>query len=77
MKIKIQERKIALDAARKAVKDHCMCARFYETPHHVMVHYPEGYFPEGTRVAVGKGGKVKALETLVSYMEKHWKESFA
>lgn len=71
----VQNRIDAVEAAKMAVIGHCMCAKFEETSYNVMAYYPEGYNLGGCRVAIGEGGKAKALETLAAKMEQHWQES--
>jgi len=70
----IVERTAAVAKAREAVQNHCMCARYEETPHYVIAWYPEGYFPNGCRVALSMG-KEKAMQKLIEVMEGHWQES--
>jgi len=72
----ISDRVDAVNKAKVLAKDHCMCAKFHETPHHYIAYYPTGYFPEGVRVAKGMDCE-NALKRMLEVMERHWKESFA
>lgn len=52
-----------------------MCAKLIETDYNVTVLYPDGYFPNGSRVSFA-AGKAVAFGKLLEVMERHWKDSF-
>ena len=71
---KIQDRIQKVQGLITKAEAHCMCLYFTETPTHYMVQYPDGYYPGAVRVEID-GNKAKALERLISTMDKHWDES--
>ena len=56
------------------VQNHPMCLEFKVDKQHYLVVYPKGMVYDG--VGVTKSiGLIKALETLITMMDRHWDES--
>lgn len=74
MSATVQRNISTIKKLKKEIREHCMCLRFKETPEYYLVIYPDGFYPEGTRVNK-EGGKIIALERLLNAMERHWKNN--
>lgn len=64
---------IEYDNAKRAVMDHCMCAKFIDEGDKVIIQYPDGDFPvDGLRIDRNAAMMRRAVEI----MDRHWTESF-
>lgn len=71
----ISENNKKVKELKEKVKNHCMCYQFTESKTDFMVYYPNGMVVDGIRIAHSVDGKIKTLEKLLTYMDKHWYES--
>lgn len=62
----------AANAARAAVRRHCMAFRVTETKDHLIVVFPCGFQLDGVRVSMANG-IVWACEKALEKMEQTWK----
>ena len=67
-----------VDAARRQVTQHAMCARLEEQGSTIVVVYPPGAHPyiDAVRVNGSLRGKAWAFGQAFDRMEKHWKEGY-
>ena len=71
----IQNRLEQVNSLISAIKEHHMCLYFTEDEMYYQVQYPNGYFPEGIRIAKDDN-KAKVLERLIPKMDEHWDTNY-
>lgn len=71
----VQQNTQAVAEKLKAVKSHCMCARFEDLGGAYRVLYAPGFRLDGVQAVYAECGKSVALERMLKAMERHWVES--
>jgi len=71
----VQDNVKELEAAKAAVKQHCMCVKFIEEKDRFIVMFSKGYQVDAAQMRFASQGvsKTKALQLLLNTMEKYWK----
>ncbi len=70
----VQQAVYELGAARLAVEQHPMCARFEDLGGAYRVLYPCGFQLDGVQATYATIGKAEALRRMLKAMERHWNE---